>query len=271
MLFVYLVLLILYISCSIILIITNFSYPTLITQIVGFVAVSRLFLQELSKKYLPLYFWLERQKLRFFSDTTSKWWFQARYDGVESKAIFDNLESKLKTSKFKIKLVGQNNREKNFEIDDTLFISVVYSGGDSFSNDINGESYIDIISKTIEVSYGHAKEKLEKQIEPLLMSLNDIIKPERRSFELNVEFVRKLNPFFNVYIANLSPSQIEDFRVVLHVDGNSPNGLKDIVVISSNKLRITAESTNSFKKLAQDFILLTPDTRLLIGDKNEIL
>ncbi len=125
------------------------------------------------------------------------------------------------------------------------------------------------MSKTIEVSYGHAQKKLESQIEPFLLLLENIIKPKTHSFQLNVDFTRKQNPFFNVYIANLSQTQIEDFRVVLHVDGNSPKSASDRVEISASKLRITAESTNSFTKLAKNFILLTPDTKLLIGAKNE--
>jgi hypothetical protein len=264
--FIYLILLAFYIPIAIYLLIQNFSYALLILQISGFIAIARSAVQEISKKYLPLYFFIERRKLFFVSDTTSKWWFQGRYDGISSKEVFNDLEINLrKDSRFKIKILKQNDREKELEINETLFITLTFVDE---SESPFGLSHIDVVSRTIEVSYGHAKKKLENQIEPFLLSLANIIKPEKHSFELNVDFMGKSNPFFNVYIANLSPSQVEDFRVVLHVDGNSPNSLSDKVVISSNSLHITADSTNSFRKLAENFILLTPDTRILIGDKN---
>jgi len=68
----------------------------------------------------------------------------------------------------------------------------------------------DVVSKTIEISYGSPKRKPESQIEPFLLLLESIIKPKTHSFLLNVEFIRKPNPFLNVYIANLLETRIED-------------------------------------------------------------
>ncbi len=267
MLYVYLILLILFIGVSVYQAVESFSTSALFIQIAGFVAIFHRMLQELSKKWLSLYFFIERTKLKFSSDTTSKWWFHARYDGISIENIPETLDRELRTNeRFKIKLSRRNDTEFDLDVNDgSFYVSL------SFTKDYQGVNQIlnlDLVSKKIEVSYGHAKSKLQNQIEPFLQFLDRTVKPENRSFDLNVKFSGNKNPFFNVYVANLMPEQVEDFRVVLHVDGNSPSSLSDKVIIAKDGLQITADSSGAFKKLAEDFILLTPDTQLLIGGKH---
>jgi hypothetical protein len=118
----------------------------------------------------------------------------------------------------------------------------------------------------MEVSYGHARKKIETQIIPVVLALKDFLKPESSSYDLNVDFPDR-NPFFAVYIAHLKAEQIGDFRVLLHLDAYSRSPRPESVEISRQNLHVTALSTDSFKELALDFILLSADTKMLAGAK----
>lgn len=265
-LIVYAVLFVVLVALSISSLRADFSYTGLIIQIGLLLGWSRLVFQELQKKHLPLYFWWERQKVRWwYGDSTSKWWFHARYDGIQTDDVFEELDAKLKDSRFKIKTLRGNNREREFQIDDSLYVTVHLGMATDSPDEVPDVDHIAVTSRVMEVSYGYAKTRLETQIQPFLSLLDSVLKPDSHSFELNVDFMGDGNPFFNVFIANLPASKVEDFRVVLHVDGNSPSANKDRIVISSKKIKITADSPASFNKLAQDYLLLTPDTRHLVG------
>lgn len=242
----------------------NHSPTALVVFATGLLATARTFVQSLAQTSLPVYFFVQRLKLRVASDTTSRWWFAARYDGEwaedASAAICQTLG---KQFRLPVRIERKSNREITVEVDSTLHVTVTVTPA---SMSPFGKQHVDVISKTIEVSYGHARKKLDSQIIPFLAEVERILRPDSSSFELNVEFGRD-NPFFAVYIAHLSPDQVGDFRVVLHVDANHPSGSAEKVEISRRELHVTALSTMSFKKLAEDFILLSPDTKLLAGVK----
>ncbi len=260
MLIVYFILFILYLWCSISVLANKpFSYDFLIIQITGFIVVTRLLFQEVSKKNLKIYLFLERIKLFFYKDTTSKWWFHARFDNVHLENVLQTIQEALKGGRFNSKCLSATDREIELEINELSRVSISLSQ--------HNENCVDVVSRKIEVPYGRTKDKLTSEIEPFLQLIDQTLKPETHSFIFNVEFSGN-NPYFNVYIAHLPPSQVEDFRVILHVNGNSPNNERDKVEISKSKVRITADSTSSFKELAESFILLTPDTKLLLGGKD---
>jgi hypothetical protein len=165
--------------------------------------------------------------------------------------------------RFAVKTDYFNEREVQAEIDRTLTLKISF---DPASLSASEKGHLSIISKPLEVSYGHARRKIENQIVPVLLALKNFLKPEDASYDLNVDFPDR-NPFFAVYIANLKPEQLGDFRVLLHLDSYSPSLLSERVEISRNNLHLTALSTDSFKKLALDFILLSADTRILAGAK----
>jgi hypothetical protein len=163
--------------------------------------------------------------------------------------------------RFSVKIDYANDREVQAEIDKTLILKV---GFDPASLSVSGQGHISILSKSLEVSYGHARTKIETQIVPIILALRDFLHPESASYDLNVDFPDK-NPFFAVYIAHLKPEQIGDFRVLLHLDAYSPAPRSESVEISRQNLHVTALSTDSFKQLALDFILLSADTKMLSG------
>ena len=55
--------------------------PDIISKISGLVALLSAMGMALQKFSLRVYFFFQRIAIRFFPDTTSRWWFSARYDG----------------------------------------------------------------------------------------------------------------------------------------------------------------------------------------------
>src|SRR5437867_3947987 len=55
--------------------------PDVISKISGLVALLSAMGTALQKSNLRIYFLFQKIAIRFFPDTTSRWWFSARYDG----------------------------------------------------------------------------------------------------------------------------------------------------------------------------------------------
>jgi hypothetical protein len=235
--------------------------PDIISKISGFVALLAAMGTALQKSSLKVYFWSQRFAIRFFPDTTSRWWFSARYDGHFSsdsiRLLIEHFQSK--EFRFPIKVEKEDNLIAQIDVDETLTLNIQLDPKDISEDQCD---HITVMSKVMEVSYGHAKKKLDTQIIPVLQAINDVLRPENVSFELDVQFLRK-NPFFAVYIAHLNPEQVQDYRVVLHVDGSHPSGRPETVEITKEKVHVTAQTTTSFKSVARQFVLLSPDLKML--------
>lgn len=258
------ILLALFIAASIYTLRANFSLPVVISQLAGFLGVAYAFMQSLSKDNLRVYFWLQRIRIWWNSDLVTKWWFGARFDGDYPPEIIENVVNFLNDKekfRFRTNLDYRNDREIQVEIDETLTVKISF---DPASLSAFRKGHVAIASKALEVSYGHARKKLDTQIVPVILALKNFLKPEFASYELDVEFADR-NPFFAVYIAHLKPEQIGDFKVLLHLDAYSPSRDAEKVEISRRNLHITTLSTDSFKQLALDFILLSADVRVFAG------
>jgi hypothetical protein len=228
------------------------------------------FIQALSKKSLRVYFWLQRIRIWWRSDLVTKWWIAGRFDGEYDASTLNELIAFLHDEelfKFPVRVEYKSEREAQVEVDETLILKItVDSSGDAFDG---LESHVSVFSKTLEVSYGHAKKKLDRQIIPVLSTIRDFLKPRQSSYELNVEFTDK-NPFFAIYIAHLKPEQIGDFRVVLFLDAYAQSSARrEKAEISRSHVHLTSTSTDSLKQLAVDFILLSPDLTMLAGAKHD--
>jgi hypothetical protein len=149
------------------------------------------------------------------------------------------------------------------EIDQTLPLNIQFEPA-HFAED--ALDHLTIVSRVMEVSYGHAKKKLQQQIVPVLQAINDVLKADNSSFELDVKFMKQ-NPFFAVYIAHLRPDQVKDYKVVLHVDGSHPSGKPEKVEITKEKVHVTTKTTDSFRHVAEQFVLLSPDLKMLRTDR----
>src|ERR1700679_4252868 len=57
------------------------SVPDIVSKVSGLVALLFALGTALQKTSLKVYFLFQRIAIRFFPDTTSRWWFSARYDG----------------------------------------------------------------------------------------------------------------------------------------------------------------------------------------------
>jgi hypothetical protein len=245
---------------------SNFTIPSLIAQLAGFTGLAFAFLKALSNSNLRVYFWFQRVRIWWFSDSITRWWFGVGFDGDFSPTFIQELIDFFQQRdkfKFSVKIDYSNDREVQVEIDRTLTLKI---GLDPASLTASGQSHLSVISKPLEVSYGHARRKIEGQIVPVILAIKAFIRPDKSSYDLNVDFPDQ-NPFFAVYIAHLKQEQIGDFRVLLHLDVYSQTPRPEIVEISRNNLHITATSTDSFKQLALDFILLSADTKMLSGAK----
>jgi hypothetical protein len=100
----------------------------------------------------------------------------------------------------------------------------------------------------------------------VLQAINDVLKADSSSFELDVQFLKK-NPFFAIYIAHLRPDQVQEYKVILHVDGSHPSGKPEKVEISKEKVHVTSKTTDGFRHMAEQFVLLSPDLKMLRMDR----
>lgn len=265
---IYLILLLLLAVTSVVSLRSSFSFPSLFYDIAMFIGVAIALMESVSKKSLRVYFWFQRLRIWWHSDSVTKWWFAARFDGDFDSESLLSLTSFLqdpKRFKFSVKLDMRTEREVQVEIDETLTLRISVDTEGVFEG-LN--SHVSVVSKTLEVSYGHAKKKLDTQIIPVLCAIRDFLNPQSSSYELDVDFDKR-NPFFAIYIAHLKPEQIGDFRVLLYLNAYSQQPRPEKAEISRNRVHITSESTDSFKQLARDFILLSPDLTMLAGAKQD--
>jgi hypothetical protein len=235
--------------------------PDISSKVSGLVALLSAMGTALQKSSLRVYFFFQKIAIRFFPDTTSRWWFSARYDGQFPADSVRRLIQHFQSSEFRfpVKVEREDNLTAQIDVDETLILKIQLDPQDVSEDQCD---HITILSKVMEVSYGHAKKKLDTQIIPVLHAISGVLRPENGSFELDVQFLRR-NPFFAVYIAHLKPEQVQDYRVVLHVDGGHPSGRTETVEITKEKIHVVAQTTNSFRSIAEQFVLLSPDLRLL--------
>ncbi|HEV2341235.1 MAG TPA: hypothetical protein VGS15_05505 [Candidatus Acidoferrales bacterium] len=242
----------------------SFSTPYLMTLLLGLAGNAVAFLKALSTSNLRVYFWFERLRIWWLSDSVTRWWFAAGFDGDFAPTVVHDLVAHLhgrRKFRFSVSVDYLKDREVQIDIDKTLTLKI---GFDPPTLSASGKGHISLLSKTLEVSYGHARKKIESQIIPVIHGLKEFLNPDSSSYDLNVEFPER-NPFFAVYVAHLKPEQIGDFRVVLHLDAYSASPRPEVVEISRSNLHLTSQSTDSFVRLAEDFILLSVDTKMLSG------
>ncbi len=239
--------------------------PEVVTRLSAAVAILTGLANALQKSSLKVYFFVQRIAIRFFPDTTSRWWFSARYDGRFADCVISELSRHFQSKDFRFasKVERQDLLSSQVEIDQTLSLSIQFEPAHITEDVLD---HVTVISRVMEVSYGHAKRKLQHQIVPVLQAINDVLKPDITSFELDVQFLKK-NPFFAIYIAHLRPDQVQDYKVVLHVDGSHSNGKPEKVEITKEKVHVTAKSTDGFRQMAEQFVLLSPDLRMLRTDR----
>ena len=247
----------------------NSSTTTLVTQISGLVGLIGAFLQNLTKNNLAVYFFWQRLRIKFNTRAVTRWSFAARFDGeFGADAIQRALDVLSNADRYAwpVKVENSNDRSALLSVDNSLFLSASLETAELSEASKAGGSGVDhfaVVSKTQELPYRFSVEKIEKQILPMLSILKDELRPNKSSYELEVDF-RGVNPFFDVYVARLRPDQVGDFCVVLHVASGTPDR-KERVEISRTNVHVVAASTDSFRRLADDFILLSPNVKMLTG------
>jgi hypothetical protein len=227
------------------------------------------FLQALVKRSLSVYFFWQRLRIRFNSNSVTRWSFSARFDGDFGADAIQRVTELLSAPEryaYSVRTETSDNRSVLLSIDNSLLVSLSLELAEFAEASAAGgkeSDHVAVLSKTQELPFRFSIEKIERQILPLLSVLRDELRPVRSSYELDVDF-RGANPFFEVYISKLKPEQVGDFKVVLHVASSAPNR-KERVEISKSNVHVIAASTDSFRRLAADFILLSPDVKMLTG------
>lgn len=241
------------------------SVPEAITRLSGLAALLTGLVGALQKSSLKVYFYLQKIAIRLSPDTTGRWWFSARFDGQFGDTVIRTLRDHFQSKEFRFssKVEEEDAFTAQVEIDQTLYLKIQF---DPKHLSEDGEDHVTVLSRVMEVSYGHAKRKLEQQIVPVLQAIADVLRPSNSSFELDVQFLKR-NPFFAVYIAHLRPEQVQDYRVVLHIDGSHSSGKAETVEITKRKVHVTAKTTHSFQSIAEQFVLLSPDLKMLKGGR----
>jgi hypothetical protein len=140
--------------------------PDIISKISGLVALLSAMGMALQKSSLRAYFFFQRIAIRFFPDTTSRWWFSARYDGHfpddSVRLLIQHFQSK--DFRFPVKVEREDNLTAQIDVDDTLVLSIQLDPQNVSEDQLD---HITVLSKVMEVSHGHAKRKLDTQIVPV--------------------------------------------------------------------------------------------------------
>jgi len=71
--------------------------------------------------------------------------------------------------RFGTKVENENTLTAQLEIDQTLYLKIQF---DPKHLSEDGADHVTVLSRVMEVSYGHAKMKLERQIIPVLQAIN---------------------------------------------------------------------------------------------------
>lgn len=243
----------------------------LIGQLSGLVGLTAAFLQALVRNSLSVFFLWQRLRIKFNSRAVTRWSFSARFDGSFGSQAIPHAVAVLTNSQrfsYPTRVETSDDRSALLTVDDSLVISLSFEPAEFAEASRAGGTEVDhvtVLSKTQELPFQFSVEKIDQMILPMLSILKDELRPSRSSYDLNVDF-RGSNPFFEVYISKLKPEQVGEFSVVLHVPCGAPNR-KERVEISKSNVHVIAASTDSFRRLASDFILLSPDVKMLAGVK----
>lgn len=149
----------------------HFSVPLLVSNLAGLTGLAFAFLKALSSSNLRVYFWFQRIRIWWLSDSVTRWWFGVGFDGNFHPNVIQDLMAFLQDRerfRFGVRVDYANDREVQAEVDKTLTLRISF---DPASLSASGRSHISIISKPLEVSYGHARKKIETQIVPVVLAL----------------------------------------------------------------------------------------------------
>jgi hypothetical protein len=207
---------------------------------------------------LPFYLFWQRIWVWWNGEKTALWRFALRLDGTFGPDAVARITESLRTSPefsgWESQLISANDREARVKVDRTIHLHISYEP-EFLSGD--GEDHLFIRSDELEVPYGRARQKIDRQITPLLSAFIGSLHARDYSIIFDVMFPDR-NPFFAFYIAHLRPEQVTQFNLVFKPRDVSRTNAEKIVV-TQQALEITAVTTEGFSEMAKAFVLLTGD------------
>lgn len=177
-------------------------------------------------------------------------------DGVLGRDPLTRIRVALKTDmkNWESEIISTTDLGLRIKFEKTIHLYMQYEPS-SLSEDV--EDHLLIRSEELEVAYGRARHKIDREIAPLFSALLNTVKPASYSINFEVLFPDK-NPFFAFYVAHLRPEQVTQFQLVFRPHDYSRTD-SEKVVVTQTALELTAVTTEAFSEMAKAFILLSAD------------
>jgi hypothetical protein len=135
----------------------------------------------------------------------------------------------------------------------TLEISYVFPEADDTENYglEDSRASLKILIRNYRIGYRQASHIIRKEVVPILEGISRSVKPAEQKFTFDIDFDRKRNPFWGLYITSIPAEIVSSFFVRLQVNAYSKN---ETVLISESKLTINTESETALQNLALEFL-----------------
>lgn len=198
---------------------------------------------------------------------TLKWDVSANFEGDVAGTVIADLHDIVFVEKAvskHVKLIQKKPTALSFRYNETLLIDIEY-----LNPELHGRvrGAVHLIVHPFEIGYRASKQKISREIAPLLESIKKGISVDMESYSLNIEF-RNRNPFMGLFVKHLKYDEIENFQIDFASRKYCPEGKSDRISVSKKSMHIMTSSVNSLKELANDFITLSTELNqyVLRGD-----
>lgn len=235
--------------------------PDLLAQIGTVIGLALAFLSSLAQSSLRVYFIWQRLRLQLDARAVARLAIVARFDNVEGTDTALRLAQFLGNAECFHKPATTLHRDSvtvHLSRSDGLNFSICVEGQET---SFDGRNHVQLRTSLLELPPLYAVSKVSDEILPLLSSIRSFLGADNCAYQLSLQFERQ-NPFFAIYIAHLQPDQIGEFRVILNHSTHQPDKT-DRVEIRKQSLSIQTSSTENLARLANDFILLSPNLKSL--------
>lgn len=239
---------------------------SLVTYLLGLIPIIHQIHQKLSIVFIRYYFFWTRIKQKL-TNPTCAWQIIGDFRGEFDNDVISKLKDfMLNKALFRrpVKILSESNLTLVFSVSETLHFTMELH---KQSHSDSSHSAIGLKLSKIEIGSNSALRKLEKEILPIIDSIQNQIKPATFAYNLNVDFLGA-NPFYSRYMQHIKGDAIADFRLTLHLDDYTCSSEGEMVEINKDKLHIVAHSLNGLKELARDFLFQSPNLNQQLHSSN---
>lgn len=252
----YVILTLAYIAASVYSFLHPHRLPDVIKSVSVLITLTTAMAQAIARVNLRFYLFWQRFWVWWHGDKTAIWRVSLRMDGALGPDPLARIKRALKgeMKNWESEIIATSDLSLRLKFEKVVQLYVQY---DPRALSEDADDHLLVRSEELEVAYGRARQKIDRQITPLLSAFVNIVKPDSYSIVFEVLFPDK-NPFFAFYVAHLRPEQVTQFQLVFRPhDFSRTNAEK--VLVTRNALEVTAVTTEGFSEMAKAFILLTAD------------